>query len=177
MIPNLKTRRLHIHAMTAADAGALFAYRSLPEVYRYQGFAPGAVSDAQEFILRSDGRGDSGWQQLGVYMNDTGELTGDCGYRIFDECQAEIGFTVAPASQGRGYAGEAASALLGWLFVERNLHRVIASTDPQNAPSIRVLERLGFRCEGHALRSMRIRGEWVDDLQYALLHDEYTHAR
>lgn len=82
-------------------------------------------------------------------------------------------FTIAPGHQGRGHATDAARELLGYLFDQRGKHRVTASCDARNVASARVLERLGMRREGHLRESTWAKGEWTDDLLYALLSREW----
>ena len=90
-----------------------------------------------------------------------------------DPRQCEIGFTLAPEHQGRGYATEAARLLIGYLFTTRGKHRITAYCDARNTASAAVLERLGMRREGHLRESTWAKGEWTDDLVYGLLHDEW----
>jgi hypothetical protein len=77
-----------------------------------------------------------------------GRSTGDCAIRVLTDqpATAEIGFTLAPASQGRGIAAEAVTAVLKRLFEGHNIHRIYAQTDDRNLAAHRLLERLGFRC-------------------------------
>ncbi len=85
---------------------------------------------------------------------------------------AIIGYSMSPAHQGRGYATEAAGALVDRLFDRLHVHRVAATLDPANVSSARVLERLGFRYEGRGVKAAYVRGEWADDDRYAILADE-----
>ncbi len=85
---------------------------------------------------------------------------------------AMIGYSIDPAHQGRGYATEAAGALVDRLFDRLHVHRVAATLDPANVSSARVLERLGFRYEGRGVKAAYVRGEWADDDRYAILADE-----
>jgi aminoglycoside 6'-N-acetyltransferase len=87
--------------------------------------------------------------------------------------QAELGFTLAPAYQGKGYATEAVRGMLEHLFTERNLHRVSAECDARNTASARLLERVGFRQEGLRLSNTWFKGEWTDDLLFGLLRRDY----
>ena len=80
-----------------------------------------------------------------------------------------IGFTIAPEHQGHGYATEAVRSLLGYLFGSLGKHRATACCDARNAASAAVLERLGMRREGHLHESTWAKGEWTDDLIYAML--------
>ena len=108
-------------------------------------------------------------------LRATGQLIGDCAAMPLadDPRQCEIGFTLAERYQGHGYATEAARLLIGYLFTVRGKHRIIAHVDPRNAPSAAVLERLGMRREGHLRESTWAKGEWTDDLLYAVLDHEW----
>jgi len=115
------------------------------------------------------------WFQFAVALRATGRLIGYCAAMpdADDPRQCEIGFTLAPDYQGRGYATEAVRLLAGYLFTVRGKHRITACCDARNAASAALLERLGMRREGHLRQSTWAKGEWTDDLLYALLHDEW----
>lgn len=91
--------------------------------------------------------------------------------------QATIGITLCRAFQGQGLATEALSALLEYLFLEANLHRVQADTDPANVPAWSLLERLGMRREAHSLQSLWFKGRWADEFFYAMLRQEWNQLR
>ncbi len=87
--------------------------------------------------------GDPGpWCQLAIRLSGERELIGDLGARVTaeDPRQVEIGFTLAPAYQGCGYATEAVSGLIGHLLGPLRKHRVFASADPRNVRSLALLE-------------------------------------
>ena len=88
----------------------------------------------------------------------------------------ELGITLDPARQGRGYAAEAMRALLGFAFERLRAHRVRCSTDPRNRACVRLLEGLGMRREAHFRESLWFKGEWADDLIYAMLEREWRTA-
>jgi len=179
----LTTGRLLLRRFRPADLTAFVRYRSDPQVARFQSWdAPYPVADGTRLIngmlgQHPDTPGE--WFQFAVALRSTKELIGDCAARteLHDPRQAEIGFTLAQQHQGRGYATEAARALLGYLFAQRSKHRVTACCDPRNAASVRVLERLGMRREGHLRESTWAGGEWTDDLLYAVLDHEWPAAR
>ena len=100
---------------------------------------------------------------------------GDCAFKIEedDERQGEIGYTLARAYQGRGIASEAVSRVLEYAFASLGLHRVIAITDVENAPSVALLERLGLRREGHFHQNVWFKGKWGDEYLYAMLQEEW----
>ena len=87
--------------------------------------------------------------------------------------QGEIGYALGLAYRGRGYATEAARGLLAYAFAELGLHRVQATTHPDNRGSWRVMERLGMRREGHLREAVFSEGKWTDELIYGLLASEY----
>ena len=111
-------------------------------------------------------------------LRGTDRLIGDCAAHVDadDPRQAEIGFTLAPEHQGHGYATEAVRRLLHYLLVERGKHRVSATCDARNTRSAALLERVGMRREGHLLESTWSKGEWTNDLLYAVLRREWPPA-
>ena len=100
---------------------------------------------------------------------------GVCGLNHFDNevRMANMGYWVRTGKTNRGVATSAAILLSRFGFEELELHRIWAMTHPDNARSIRVLERAGFKREGH-LRDYYIdRGRFVDRLIYALLEGDW----
>jgi RimJ/RimL family protein N-acetyltransferase len=172
------TERLTLSPLVIADAPNVFRYRSDPQVSRYQTWEPESVDDARAFIealepVAIDTPGT--WYQFGIRLNDSGLLVGDAGVHFpADQAhQAEIGISIAPEQQGRGLATEAVVGLLGYLFGTLHEHRVFTSADPRNEASMRLLERVGMRQEAHFVRSLRFRGEWADDVVFAILNTEW----
>jgi RimJ/RimL family protein N-acetyltransferase len=177
-IQKITTPRLYLDLLQPQDASRLFDYRSLPEVYTYQSWQPGDVGEVMRFIQRYSGNTEitrDEWKQFGIYLSDLHRLIGDCGLILFQEAQAEIGYTIAPDSQRRGFGSEAAGGLVGFLFDVLGVHRVIARADPHNQASINLLRSLGFRHEGRSIRSTLVRGQWQDDVLFAILEDEWRH--
>ncbi len=157
----------------------MFAYRSDPEVSRYQDWSPASIDEVAAFIERMAkvelGERDS-WYQLAIRPRDAdATLIGDLGLHFTaNRAEAELGITVAPAHQGQGHAGEALRAALALLFGPLAQHRVFASVDPRNHASVRLFESLGMHREAHFRRSLWFRGEWVDDVIFASLRDEWA---
>jgi RimJ/RimL family protein N-acetyltransferase len=173
----IRSERLLLRRLDAGDADALAAYRSDPEIARYQSWdTPFSVDDARSLI--SDFAGADldcpGWFQWAVERVHEPGIVGDVGVNLLDDGkQAEIGYTIAPAFQGRGYATEAIARMVEHLLVDRRLHRVSAECDTRNEASVRLLERVGFRREGHRRSSTWSKSEWSDDYLYALLSHEW----
>jgi RimJ/RimL family protein N-acetyltransferase len=176
--PEITTERLIMAPLASSDAVELLAYRSDPEVCRYQTWAPRSLDDAQRFVngFRSIVFDTPGtWFQLGIRLRDSRVLVGDLGVHFpsAEPHQVEIGVTVAPHHQALGLGTEAANGLLGYLFGSLRKHRVFASVDPRNLPSARLLKRVGMRQEAHFRESLFLGGEWVDDLVFAILESEW----
>jgi RimJ/RimL family protein N-acetyltransferase len=178
MFKEIGTRRLTLRRLAPADCPAVYAYRSLPEVARLQFWDPSSEEDVLRFLeelalIEPDTPGT--WFQLGITLRESELLIGDCGIRFpKDETwQVEIGVTLAPPHQGKGYATEALEAIFDYCFGPLGKHRVFASVDPRNDASIALIERLGMRREARFRESLWFKGEWADDLIYAILDREW----
>ena len=174
----LETPRLVLRSFEDRDAAPFAAYRSDPEVARYQGWeAPFPMENAARFVadmIRARPGMPGAWYQVAIELKSTGEMIGDCAFCTSEDGrQAEIAYTLARRWQGQGYAGEALTRLLDYLFSDLNLHRAHANVDPDNLPSIRLLERLGMRKEGRFVQSLWLKGGWVDEEWYAILQQEW----
>ncbi|MBD2499512.1 GNAT family N-acetyltransferase [Anabaena azotica] len=175
----LETPRLLLREFQISDKIAFATYRSAPEIAKYQSWdIPYSEAQAAAFIesLQNLTPGILGeWYQLAIELKSTGEMIGDCAFCILadDGKQAEIGFTLARQHQGKGYATETVTCLLNYLFKQQKLHRVRANCDPENIASIQLLERVGMRREGHFIKSLWFKNNWVDELWFAMLHDEF----
>jgi RimJ/RimL family protein N-acetyltransferase len=178
MFPPMPTARLVIRNLEANDGPRVFSYHRHPDVARFQSWGADSVDSIQTYIrgLATVEPGEPGkWYQLGMYLLEGDKLIGDCGFRVQenDPEQAEIGITLAPEYQGKGFAGEALQALLSYLFLTLIKHRVFGSVDPRNTSSLKLLERIGMRKEAHFVKSLWFREEWVDDVIYAMLAEEW----
>ncbi len=175
--PEIFTERLALTSLRPDDAAAMFAYRADPSVGRYQSWVPGTVDEVTRFIddmqtLAFDTP--DTWFQLAIRRREGDPLLGDLGIHFLKDepRQVEIGVTIAPSHQRRGYGTEAVRGLLGYLLGTLRKHRVVASVDPRNESSIAMLGRIGMRQEAHFRSSLWIRGEWVDDLVFAMLESD-----
>lgn len=173
--PTLTTVRLLLKPFSLTDAEAVFAYRSDPEVAKYQNFHPTNADETKAFILPKDMtfNTEDSWFQLGIYCGE--KVIGDIGIHFIGplNSQCEIGYTLAWSEHGKGYGQEAVSVVVDYLFDILKKHRITASLDPRNAASIRLLERVGFRREGCFLKSYYNNGVWEDDLVYGILEEEW----
>ncbi|MCE5343055.1 MAG: GNAT family N-acetyltransferase [Eubacteriales bacterium] len=136
----IQTARCLIRPFTEADLDDFIVYRNNGRWMRFQGFK-GLSRQAYRDALLAPIDERAG-HQLAVTLTDSGQLVGDLYFqREGDECH--IGYTVAPPFAGQGYATEAAAGLLNWAW-QNGCLRALASVMPGNAPSLRVLAKLGF---------------------------------
>jgi RimJ/RimL family protein N-acetyltransferase len=180
--PTIVTRRLRLSPLLPGDAPAFLEYRSDPAACRFQHFVPGSLEEVRGFIEELQGISfdqPGTWFQLGIRMLGAGALVGDVGihFPVQDARQAEIGFTLAPKHQGCGFGTEAVTGVLSCLLGTLGKHRVIASVDPRNERSIALLRRVGMRQEAHFRQSLWFKGEWADDLVFAILESEWGTRR
>lgn len=169
----MQTERLVIRRFRPDDAPIFAAYRSDPDIARYQSWsAPYPESQAVRVIasFAADDPLAPGWFQYAIARREDDRLIGDIGLNTHENgMQAEIGFTLAAAWQGHGYAFEAVHRLLDHVFTDRGMHRVSAECDARNVRSANLLQRLGFTREGCRREHTFIKGEWTDDQLYGLL--------
>jgi RimJ/RimL family protein N-acetyltransferase len=178
----LVTARLRLRPYRDDDLDALLAMFGRADVSRYLNWEP-MDRDAANALLerrlkqtRIEGEGDG--LVLVVADPGTDRLMGEAMLRLASEVsrQGEIGWSIHPDAQGRGYATEAAREMLRLGFEELDLHRIVAECDPRNEASIRVMEKLGMRREAHHLEAMLLKGEWVGSMVYAILASEWRPA-
>lgn len=181
----LKTLRLQLRPFCDADYGTFFTYRNDPLVYRYQGWkVPYLPAYAHEFIekMKIAVPGTPGeWYQFAIVPHDSSNyMIGDVAFHVTrtNPRLAYIGYTLMPSAWGHGYANEAVRRLLDFLFRELNLHRVLAECDVDNLASVRLLERLRFRREGHYIENYWLEREsaWGSEYLYAMLQKEWILA-
>lgn len=86
---------------------------------------------------------------------------------------AYLGFYVFESHTGKGWMSEGLKLLIKKAFTDLNLHRLEANIQPENAPSIRLVQRNGFRREGFSPKYLRIDGEWRDHERWALTIEDW----
>ena len=174
-----KTERLYIRPVCIEDKDSMFRYRSDADTNKYLSLIPQSVEDIAAFISKTsfDINVPGTWFQFVIIEQASDLLIGDVGIHFLDtdseNRQVEIGYTLDKDFRGKGYATEALKTIIDYLINSLNKHRIVASIDPVNTTSIKLIERLGFRKEGHFIESILFHGKWVDDLVYAVLAKEW----
>jgi len=178
----VETERLLLRPFAAGDFDAVFAMQSRPDVARYLYWEARTEAEVRAALERKIGgvaiRSEGDALFLAAVLKTTDEVVGDVvlEYVSREHRTGEIGYIVHPDHQGHGYATEAVAVLLRLAFDELDLHRVIGRVEARNAPSARVLEKLGMRQEAHLVENEYVKGEWQSELVYAMLDREWRGA-
>ncbi|TJZ52813.1 GNAT family N-acetyltransferase [Streptomyces piniterrae] len=179
----IRTDRLDLRPVTADDFEAIHTYQRRPEVCRYLYWGPfdedGSRASVATKAARTTLRESGDILQFAVVVRATGQLVGDVTFvwTSREHRQGGIGYVFNPDFAGRGYATEAARALLKLGFEDLRLHRIQAELDGRNTASANLLERLGMRREGHLRENEFLDGEWADEVVYAMLAREWRTAQ
>jgi len=165
----LRTERLVIRRFRPEDVEAFAAYRADPDVARYQSWEAFTRAQAETFVeeIASLHPGMPGeWFQFAVADAVSDALLGDTALCVDsgDPSRAELGFTFAPAHQGKGYATEAVRATIDYAFARVGVDVVVAFTDSRNGRSIALLERVGMTYVSS--ERVHVKGEWCTDHTY-----------
>lgn len=143
----LLTPRLRLREFTLDDFAAVHAYACDREVTRYTIFGPNTEAQTREYLAEAVANQRTRARNnftLAVTLRATGELIGSIGLRAKSETQGDMGYVYAKDAWGRGYATEAARALLAAAFRDPRVQRVVATTHQDNRASRRVMEKAGM---------------------------------
>ena len=167
----IKTNRLLIRKFKQEDWKAVYDYTANPIVMKYIPEGIFTKVGAKEFVNKNSG---IKAENFAVTLIDENILIGHVIFhKYFGEHTYEIGWVFNPQYQNRGYASEAAQAVLDFGFKQMDLHRVIATCQPENVPSFRVMEKIGMRREGLFKKCIPNGKEWWDEFFYAVLKEEW----
>jgi RimJ/RimL family protein N-acetyltransferase len=178
----IRTDRLTLRPFTEDDFDASYAIHSNVDVVRYLYWEPRDRDGTRELLkerlsmVRIDNEGDR--LSLAIDRNDTGAMIGQASlmFRSAEHNQGEIGYILHPDHYGQGFATEVAVTLLRLGFDGLKAHRMIGRCDGRNTASARVLAKAGMRQEAHLRENEFVKGEWTDELVYALLATEWQKA-
>jgi len=176
--PILTTPRLRLCRFGMHHLASFLAYHNDPRVVRFQSWEPFSHEQGLEFV---QGQAEQApflrghWTQLAIERVTDAAHIGDVAIHIQNEDPrlAELGVSLAPAHQGKGYAREVLKFLISHVFQDMSVCRISAEIDPRNTASLTLFEALGFVREGHLRRNLWLKGEWVDTVIYGVLADEW----
>lgn len=179
----LRTERLDLRPYQDDDFEFLYELQSDADLTRYLYYGPLSRNEVRttfrQKLARNALRGEGDPLQLVALLRETGDRVGEATLFWQSEAHAggEIGYIVAPAHSGSGYATEMGREMLRLAFDDLGLHRVVGRVDARNTASAAVLERLGMRLEAHLVSNEWVKGEWCSELDFALLSEEWRAAR
>ena len=175
----LVTERLLLREFRDSDWPAVLAYQSDPRYLRYYAWDARMPDDVRAFVARFIAQQQEQPRhkfQLAIELRAEGCLIGNCGLRreTAGAWVGELGYELAPAYWGQGYATEAARAMVTLGFTDFKLHRIASYCIADNVASAHVLEKLGMRCEGRLRENEWMKGRWWDTLLYGILDREWS---
>lgn len=181
------TERLVLRPFTLDDLDDLYGIQSRPDIVRYLYWDVRSRDEVRDVLKRKTQQTRLAEQDDALVLaiaapGAEGTRTGVIGeiilwWRSVEHRQGEIGFVLHPDHQGRGFAAESAAAVLDLAFGELGLHRVYGRTDGRNTASAALMRRLGMRQEAHFVHNEIFKGEWGDELVFAILENEWRAAR
>ena len=174
----LTTSRLHLREFVFDDWPAVLAYQQDPRYLHYYAWMERTPEEVQAFVqmfLDFQAAKPRTKYQLTVTLKETGQLIANCGLRlkVANALEADIGYEFSADHWGKGYATEAAQAMVNLGFTKFGLHRISADLVADNVGSARVLEKVGMKLEGRLRDAEYFKGRYWDTLLYAILEDEW----
>lgn len=169
---NIKTERLTIRKFNPLDWEAVHEYTSNENVMHYIPEGVFDEQDAKDFVRKNS---EEIAEKFPVILTNENVLIGHIAFfKYFGEHTYEIGWVFNPKYYNKGYATEAAHAILNYGFQEMKLHRIIATCQPENHPSYRIMEKIGMRREGYFKKCIPHGDGWWDEYYYAVLKEEWN---
>ncbi len=155
---HITTDRLILRDFVADDGTEVLAYQRDPRYLRFYPWTDRSTDDVRAFVqmfLDQQAEEPRRKFQLAITLPEDGRLIGTCGIRRKpdNDSEGDIGYELAPEFWGRGYATEAAAAMVAYGFSELGLHRISSWCIADNVASARVLEKVGLQLEGRLRES------------------------
>lgn len=167
----LATDRLLIRNFTSEDWKYVHEYTSNPMVMQYM---PSGTLNKEQTVELVNQHVNEDAEKFAVILKGEAALIGHIEFfKYFGDHTYEIGWVLNPSYCNQGLASEAAAAFLRYAFIELKIHRIVATCQPENIPSYRVMEKIGMRREGLFKQCIPHGDIWWDEYYYALLREEY----
>ncbi len=173
----IETQRLRIRQFMLDDWQAVHAYTSDADLMTYMLDLGGALTEEQTRAFVTENLGEDA-RAFAIVLKPAQQLIGHILFHPwFAPRTYELGWALHRPYHGQGYTTEAAAALLKYGFETLALHRVIATCQPENAASWRVMEKLGMRREAHFRKCFEVDATtWLDEYLYAILEEDWLAA-
>ncbi|MDA1477961.1 GNAT family N-acetyltransferase [Bacillus changyiensis] len=173
----LHSNRLMLRKMQLEDAEILYHYWSDRDVTKYMNISPFQNTDQAKAMIQMinelslEGKAN----RFSIVLTETNEVIGTCGFNMIDNenMRAEIGYDLGRSHWGKGFASEAVRTLIHHGFTKMGLNRIEAKVEPENAPSIKLLEHLSFQKEGLLREYEKAKGVLIDVYMFSLLKKDW----
>jgi RimJ/RimL family protein N-acetyltransferase len=171
------SKRIKLREYNIDDIVGVHDYASDPEVSQYMDWGPNTLKDTVEFVQKAmeTQKENPRMKYEWAIEHPLSGLIGGCGITIIDKknMTSEIGYCLNREYWGNGYGTEVARSLIDHCFRELEMHRIIATCDPENIGSCMVMEKNGMIREGRFRKNLFLRGEWRDTYIYSILEKEW----
>jgi RimJ/RimL family protein N-acetyltransferase len=174
----LFTTRLILRELQQDDFNAVQEMESDPEVIRFEHALQSAeeIQNRFDLMVRDQFSGPRFGYRFAVTIRPEHHLCGRVSLILTNPAihEWEIGWTMRRQEWGKGYAPEAAGAVLRFAFSELKAHRVVAFCHAENSASTRVMEKLGMQREGRLRKVRWLDEKWNDEYLYGILEEEFA---
>ena len=175
----LESERLLLREFSLSDWPAVDAYTSDPEVVKYMPFGPTTEAQTREHLSQCVAWAEEQPRriyELAVVLRAENYLFGTVTIALHprERRHASFSYLLHPQYWGHGYATEAMHTIISFGFRVLQLHRLEDTADTRNQASVRVMEKLGMRREGHMRETIWKDGQWYDEYSYAILAHEWS---
>lgn len=174
--PVITTERLVLRKMVATDSKDMLEYFSDEQVMKFYGLSPfESEQDALDEINWYDRIFETDQGIRWALQTNEGKIIGSCGFHNWDQRhhRAEMGYELSRDYWGQGLMSEVLTAVIDYGFNTLSLNRIQALVEPENAQSLRLLEKAGFRQEGILSQYEFTLGKYDDLYMCALVKSEY----
>jgi len=175
---NLETKRLYLRDYKKTDWETVYEYTSVPDFSKYEMWGPNTLEDTKKFInelIRKSEVKPRFQFELAVCLKQTRQQIGGCGIRRVTESSnvANLGWTMNPLFQNKGFTTEGAAKLIEFGFNELNLNVIYATCDTRNITSYKVMEKLKMKKVGHMIGDRKIDNQIFNSYRYEILKTDY----
>jgi [ribosomal protein S5]-alanine N-acetyltransferase len=177
-IPSVETKRLILRELSEDDFEDIHEFKSDPQVVKYLTWGPSSREQTLHSLRKQIAFQNEENRQifvLAVVLKHTKKVIGNALLMIRDQDfkTVEIGYFINSNYWKQGYGIEIVNGLLYLGFNTMDIHRIYAVCDVENAGSVNLLNKIGFRQEGHFIKNLKVKGRWRDNYLFAMLKEEF----
>jgi RimJ/RimL family protein N-acetyltransferase len=178
-LPALEGRHVTLRALRPSDAASLHGLLTAPEVARFISTPPAGVEAFERFIVKANRQRSAKYMCYAVTLKGSDAAIGMFQIRETEPNfqSAEWGFALGSAFWGTGIFAESAQLILQFVFLTLGVHRLEARAAVRNGRGGRALQKIGAVQEGVLRRSFKCNGEYIDQVLYAIVRDDWTASR